>query len=150
MCKELRFLPPIQTFDNSFDQFSTYISLIIFRNPNYSLGYGHDTLLMCREFLDIELYQFKLRSPERGKAWETISSHFERTVCIQWVFSASSFSTDRFLSFFFTAETNVVVPVVSRSIDVVVVNFVVVLKFPYDKELYQSLKTHVGNQCFAN
>ena len=34
---------------------------------------------MCREVLDIEPYQFKLRSPERGKAWETISSHLNAT-----------------------------------------------------------------------
>ena len=34
---------------------------------------------MCREVLDIEQYQFKLGSPERGKAWETISSHLNAT-----------------------------------------------------------------------
>ena len=34
---------------------------------------------MCREVLDIEPYQFKLRSTERGKAWETISSHLNAT-----------------------------------------------------------------------
>ena len=34
---------------------------------------------MCREVLDIEPYQFKLRSPERGKAWETTSSHLNAT-----------------------------------------------------------------------
>ena len=38
--------------------------------------------------------------------------------------------TDCFLSFLFPAETDVLVPVVSQSTDVVVVNFVVVLKFP--------------------
>ena len=36
----------------------------------------------------------------------------------------------RFLSFPFPAETDVVVPVLPRSIDVVVVSFVVDLKFP--------------------
>ncbi|XP_068747155.1 uncharacterized protein [Montipora capricornis] len=36
---------------------------------------------MCREVLDIEPYQFKLRSPERGKAWEAISSHLNTTSC---------------------------------------------------------------------
>ena len=36
------------------------------------------------------------------------------------------------LSFLFPAETEVLVPVFSRSTDVVVVNFVVVLKFPND------------------
>ena len=38
--------------------------------------------------------------------------------------------TDCILSFLFPAETDVLVPVLSRSTDVVVVNFVVVLKFP--------------------
>ena len=37
---------------------------------------------------------------------------------------------DCILSFLFLAETDVLVPVLSRSTDVVVVNFVVVLKFP--------------------
>ena len=36
---------------------------------------------MCREVLDIEPYQFKLRSPERGKAWVAISSHLNTTSC---------------------------------------------------------------------
>ena len=34
---------------------------------------------MCREVLDIEPYQYKLRSPERWKAWETIASHLNAT-----------------------------------------------------------------------
>ena len=38
--------------------------------------------------------------------------------------------TDRILTFPFPAETDVLVPVFSQSTDVVVVNFVVVLKFP--------------------
>ena len=38
--------------------------------------------------------------------------------------------TDCILSFLFPAETDVLVPVFSQSKDVVVVNFVVVLKFP--------------------
>ena len=37
---------------------------------------------------------------------------------------------DRMLTFLFPAETDVLVPVFSQSTDVVVVNFVVVLKFP--------------------
>ena len=37
--------------------------------------------------------------------------------------------TDCILSFLFAAETDVLVPVLSQSTDVVVVNFVVVLKF---------------------
>ena len=36
----------------------------------------------------------------------------------------------RISSFLFPAETDVLVPVLSQSTDVVVVNFVVVLKFP--------------------
>ena len=38
--------------------------------------------------------------------------------------------SDCILSFLFPAETDVLVPVLSWSTDVVVVNFVVVLKFP--------------------
>ena len=38
-------------------------------------------------------------------------------------------STDCILSFLFPAETDVLVPVFSQSTDVVVVNFIVVLKF---------------------
>ena len=37
---------------------------------------------------------------------------------------------DSILSFLFPAETDVLFPVLSQSTDVVVVNFVVVLKFP--------------------
>ena len=39
---------------------------------------------------------------------------------------------DFILSFLFPAETDVLVPVLSQSTDVVVVNFVVVLEFPND------------------
>ena len=39
--------------------------------------------------------------------------------------------TDRILTFLFPAETDGLVPVFSQATDVVVVNFVVVLKFPY-------------------
>ena len=38
--------------------------------------------------------------------------------------------TDRILTFLFPAETDVLIPVFSQSTDVIVVNFVVVLKFP--------------------
>ena len=41
--------------------------------------------------------------------------------------------TDCISSFLFPAETYVLVPVFSQSIDVDVVNFVVVLKFPNDE-----------------
>lgn len=43
----------------------------------------HD-ILMCREVLDIEPYQFKMRSPERGKAWETISNNLNATTCLKF------------------------------------------------------------------
>ena len=46
--------------------------------------------------------------------------------------SVSSSSTYRILSFLFLTETDILVPVFSQSTDVVVVNFVVVLKFPND------------------
>ena len=39
-----------------------------------------------------------------------------------------------FVYFLFPAETDVLVPVLSQSTDVVVVNFVVVLKFPTNYE----------------
>ena len=39
---------------------------------------------------------------------------------------------DSILSFLFPSETDVLFPVLSQSTDVVVVNFVVVLKFPSD------------------
>ena len=58
--------------------FRLKILQFIFRNPNFTWSYDHD-ILMCQEVLDIELYQFKLRSPESGKAWETISSHLNAT-----------------------------------------------------------------------
>ena len=43
--------------------------------------------------------------------------------------------SDCILSFLFPAETDVLVPVLSRSTDVVVVSFVVVLKFPINQVL---------------
>ena len=55
-------------------------------------------------------------------------------LCLVFVFTFSVFvvdlPTDCILSFLFPAETAVLVPVFSQSTDVVVVNFVVVLKFP--------------------
>ena len=53
--------------------------------------------------------------------------------------------TDRILSFFFPAETDVLVPVFSQSTDVVVVNFVVVLKFPNVSEVM----TRKGNESIV-
>ena len=50
--------------------------------------------------------------------------------------SSSSTTDPLHLKFpFFPAETDVLVPVLSESTDVVVVNFVVVLKFPNVQEL---------------
>ena len=43
----------------------------------------HDVLL-CREVLDIGPYQFKMKSPERGKAWETISNNLNTTTCLEF------------------------------------------------------------------
>ena len=40
--------------------------------------------------------------------------------------------TDCILSFLFPAKTDVLVPVLSQSTDVIVMNFVMVLKFPID------------------
>ena len=51
-----------------------------FRDPNFTWSYDHD-ILMCWVALDIEPYQRNLRSPERGKAWETISSRFNASSC---------------------------------------------------------------------
>ena len=47
--------------------------------------------------------------------------------------------TDCILSFLFPAETDVLVPVLSQSTDVVVVNFVVVLKFPIVQTIHCQL-----------
>ena len=47
-----------------------------------------------------------------------------------FVFVVIDQPTDCILSFLFPAETDVLVPVFSQSTDVVVMNFVVVLKFP--------------------
>ena len=51
--------------------------------------------------------------------------------------------TDRLhLNFLFLAETDVLVPVFSQSTDVVVVNFVVVLKFPItEKTTYRNMES---------
>ena len=54
--------------------------------------------------------------------------------------------TDCILSFLFPAETDVLVPVFSHSTDVVVVNFVVVLKFP----VVQHATTIVRSVCLSD
>ena len=59
--------------------------------------------------------------------------------------------TDRILTFFFPAETDVLVPVFSQSTDVVVVNFVVVLKFPNVAKVDGSRPTSpVCSQLYAD
>ena len=54
--------------------------------------------------------------------------------------------TDCISSFLFAAETDVLVPVFSQSTDVVVVNFVVVLKFP----VVQHATTIVRSVCLSD
>ena len=49
--------------------------------------------------------------------------------------------TDCILSFLFPVETDVLVPVLSQSTNVVIVNFVVVLKFPNVKYYGYPLKS---------
>ena len=62
------------------------------------------------------------------------NGHYSFTFVLSFVFTFSvvvvDLPTDCILSFLFPAETDVLVPVFSQSTDVVVVNFVVVLKFP--------------------
>ena len=62
---------------------------------------------------------------KRGHCVET----FLRTNITVLHFCSHSVSSTASLSFLFPAETDVLVPVLSQSTDVVVVNFVVVLKF---------------------
>ena len=56
--------------------------------------------------------------------------HHSFTFVFTFSFVVVDLPTDCILSFVFPAETDVLVPVFSQSTDVVVVNFVVVLKFP--------------------
>ena len=78
---------------------------------------------MCQEFFIVNKIR---RTAQKKKVLHCLKrSHNE-----QLAFLSSSTSVDRFLSSLFPAEPEVLVPVVSRLIDVVFVNFVVVLKFP--------------------
>ena len=68
---------------------------------------------------------------------DAIAKNFVATEHYSLTFVSTSFSvvivdlpSDCILSFLFPAETDVLVPVFSQSTDVVVVDFVVVLKFP--------------------
>ena len=61
--------------------------------------------------------------------------HCEKTflrtnISLTFLFTFVDLTNDCILSFLFPAKTDVLVPVLSKSTDVVVVNFVVVLKFP--------------------
>ena len=59
--------------------------------------------------------------------------------------------TDCILSFLFPAETDVLVPVFSQSTDVVVVNFVVVLKLPIIVEpLTEIINLSLVSECFPD
>ena len=73
-------------------------------------------------------------------------------VCLHSVSSSSTFvdlPTDCILSFLFPAETDVLVPVFSQSTDVVVVNFVVVLKLPIIVEpLTEIINLSLVSGCF--
>ena len=78
------------------------------------------------------LHYFKRRHCENFVANEHHSYTFVFTFSVVVV----DLPTDCILSFLFPAKTDVLVPVFSQSTDVVVVNFVVVLKFP-NRELKQ-------------
>ena len=58
------------------------------------------------------------------------NEHHSFTSVFTFIVVVVDLPTDRILTFPFPAETDVLVPVFSQSTDVVVVNFVVVLKFP--------------------
>ena len=58
------------------------------------------------------------------------NGHYSFTFVFTFSVVVVDLPTDCILSFLFPAETDVLVPVFSQSTDVVVVNFVVVLKFP--------------------
>ena len=58
------------------------------------------------------------------------NGHYSFTFVFTFSVVVIDLPSDCILSFLFPAETDVLVPVFSQSTDVVVVNFVVVLKFP--------------------
>ena len=76
------------------------------------------------------------------------NGHYSFTFVLSFVFTFSvvvvDLPTDCILSFLFPAETDVLVPVFSQSTDVVVVNFVVVLKFPNDAATTQRCAEEYG------
>ena len=45
---------------------------------------------MCREVLQIEPYQFKIRSPERGQAWESLAEKLNENSCPKFRVTARS------------------------------------------------------------
>ena len=72
------------------------------------------------------LHCFKRRHCEKLRCERTSQFY----ICVYIYCRRRRLPTDCILSFLFPAETDVLVPVFSQSTDVVVVNFVVVLKFP--------------------
>ena len=64
------------------------------------------------------------------------NEHHSYTFVLTFSVVVVDLATDCILSFLFPAKTDVLVPVFPQSTDVVVVNFVVVLKFP-NRELKQ-------------
>ena len=49
----------------------------------------HD-IVMCREVLQIEPYQFKIRSPERGQSWESLAEKLNENSCPKFRVTARS------------------------------------------------------------
>ena len=58
-------------------------------NPNFVWSNDHD-ILMCREVLQIEPFQFKIRSPERGQAWESLAEKLNANSCPKFRVTARS------------------------------------------------------------
>ena len=48
------------------------------------------TISLCREVLQIEPYQFKIRSPERGQAWESLAEKLNENSCPKFRVTARS------------------------------------------------------------
>ena len=73
------------------------------------------------------LHRFKRRHCEKNFV---ANEHHSFTFVFTFSVVVVDLPTDYILSFLFPAETDVLVPVLCQSTDIVVVNFVVVLKFP--------------------
>ena len=72
------------------------------------------------------------------------NGHYSFTFVFTFSVVVVDLTTDCILSFLFPAETDVLVPVFSHSTDVVVVNFVVVLKFPNNDQRPTTTPLSVG------